>query len=935
MNEEDIKHYYEFLGHDIYDVRAFTPEDSTLDTDITDTQRVEDVETFINFCQKHDGKANIYAGVLPKSADGKGKDAVQTVDKVWIELDAERTDTGAASEGMVDGAKNVADTIIDDHQEKFGRPLLVMSGNGYHLIWEIPPIDIDDTNREKLNQQLKEFCHYFKREYETDTVEVDTAVGELARILKIPGTESVKGEEDQWRTAEIVHKEKQTVEQQRRLKDFTLMLDEIQNNTNDQQRDPSEYQGTDDSEKLEWVIEHNDDFRSLYLGNATSKYDSRSEAEMALANYCVFYGLDIDSVLSQAHIGKWAEAGKSYQKATKQEAISEVTDEFDWSDIDGFSDPETDTDDESTDEGGGDSETTPSRSWNNVIMGFEEDENTAELTKRITSILLNQEQFKTPRDTQRTWHFKNPVYESDGEQTIEEILWENLNGYITRNQVNEVKESIKARTFINRREERAPSKYIPVENGWYNIETGDLAEPDPSYFIINHVPVEYDPDADCPKFKDFVSEIVVEEDLPLIQEMFGYCLYREYPLARAFMLLGTGGNGKSTLLEMLEKFIGNSNVANPSLQKLGEDRFASAQLYGKLANIHADLSSRTLQDTGTFKMLTGGDLIHAERKFEDPFQFRNYAKLIYSANELPQTKDTTEAFFRRWIVVKFPFKFTEDPDDGNKDKIPDIEKNIIEDDEEMSGIFNWAMEGLERILDEGKFSKGQSREQVKYEWLLRSQPMTVFFDAAIEDDPDTQIGKQRLYEQYSEFCTAFAAESKQKSTFFKQLYSEVPNAKEKRIRTDSGRKKVIEGVGLKELGEVVRLVGGKLEPRMQAGAGTHARMPARVDLPHDQVDQEDTESNNSDSPGAGEPPQNDHPDQGSESNNTDKYSNHPSNLRSSILSAVDEVNGEDPAPIEEIAETADVGVDEAIDALESLKNDSEVFEAQKGGWKVL
>ncbi|MFB6198610.1 MAG: phage/plasmid primase, P4 family [Halobacteriaceae archaeon] len=442
--------------------------------------------------------------------------------------------------------------------------------------------------------------------------------------------------------------------------------------------------------------------------------------------------------------------------------------------------------------------------WERAATALE-NKDTAEAATTIVNILKENFYFKTPRDTQRLWQFSNPVYHDDGEQTVKELLYENLPGQVKRHIVNEVIEQLKSRTYCKRRNEKAPLKYIPVENGWYNLKTDQLETPQPEYFAVNHIPIEYDEDADCPEIKEFIKEVVHDDDVKLVQEMIGYTLYRGYPLARAFMLLGSGGNGKSTLLELIKEFIGRDNIANPSLQKLGEDRFAAAQLYGNLANIHADLSSKAVENTGTFKMLTGGDLIHAERKFEDPFQFENYATLIFSANELPQTHDTTEAFFRRWVVIDFPYKFTSNPDDGNKDKDPDLPESILTD-EELSGLFNWVVEGLQRVLQQEGFSETEGRKSIKYRWLMQTQPIQVYFEEGLQEEQDVSVGKDELYAHYEDFCMTLGVQAKGKRQFFKQLYGAFPSAHEKKVRSATGRERRIQGVGLNNLEGVVQLV---------------------------------------------------------------------------------------------------------------------------------
>ena len=175
--------------------------------------------------------------------------------------------------------------------------------------------------------------------------------------------------------------------------------------------------------------------------------------------------------------------------------------------------------------------------------------------------------------------------------------------------------------------------------------------------FLKKIPIKYNPNADCPKIKEFINQIMREEDVVVLQELAGYCLWKDYPIQKAFALVGEGSNGKSTFLRLLTKLLGKENVSSISLQDLVNNRFAVANLYGKLANIFADLPPEILKDTAKFKMLTGGDIITAEKKFKNPFKFYNYAKLIFSCNRLPVTYDDTTAFFRRWVIINFPNTF--------------------------------------------------------------------------------------------------------------------------------------------------------------------------------------------------------------------------------------------------------------------------------------
>src|SRR5207302_7003645 len=110
--------------------------------------------------------------------------------------------------------------------------------------------------------------------------------------------------------------------------------------------------------------------------------------------------------------------------------------------------------------------------------------------------------------------------------------------------------------------------------------------------------------------------------------------------------------------------------------------------------LYADLPDNILKSAGTFKMLTGGDSIMAERKFGHPFLFKNYAKLMFSCNKVPEVQEDSDAFFRRWIIITFPNKF-----EGANDDRDMLSK--LTTPEELSGIFNWALKGLKRLQQQG------------------------------------------------------------------------------------------------------------------------------------------------------------------------------------------------------------------------------------------
>lgn len=355
--------------------------------------------------------------------------------------------------------------------------------------------------------------------------------------------------------------------------------------------------------------------------------------------------------------------------------------------------------------------------------------------------------FVTHQQSEKIYVYEDGIYEPRGKQVIEDEAQKRLGDFARQRFINETVSLIRFSTYEPKEAFNNPNNMVAVKNGFLNPKTRELEDFTPEKIHLTKINARFDPEADCPKVKQFLAEILHDKDILTVQEMFGYCLLKDYPLAKAFMLLGSGANGKSTLLKLLEIFLGEDNVANPSLQTLLDDKFASHRLFGKLANIHADLSSDTLENTGKFKMLSGQDMIEAQEKYKSAFEFRNYAKLIYSANELPRTKDRTEAFFRRWIIIEFPNQFPEEDEDTDTS----LPESII-DEEELSGVLNWSLDGLQRVLENDKFTRTKARKEVEEKWIMQTDSLRAFLLKNCETETGAWISKKDLYKVYRAFC---------------------------------------------------------------------------------------------------------------------------------------------------------------------------------------
>jgi putative DNA primase/helicase len=348
----------------------------------------------------------------------------------------------------------------------------------------------------------------------------------------------------------------------------------------------------------------------------------------------------------------------------------------------------------------------------------------------------------TMRDTKEIYIYKNGVYKNNHSDSVldREIRDEcKRSGQVaTREFVAEVMAYLRAFTFFDRKDVDE-GKYINFTNGLYNRDTEDLEEHTSNYCSIRQIPVNYNPEAECPAIEKFLSEVVEPKDIPLIYEWLGLSLVPVTRFGKAMMLYGRGANGKSVFLNMLVQFLGIENISKESLQNLETKPFSVANLYGKLMNICSDLPSTTLHEADIFKQLTGNDMyIRGEEKYKSAFQFLNTARLTFSANDLPKGK-IDYAFSRRWILIPFPNTF-----ENNQDKDL-IEKLTTE--AELSGLLNLALKGLKRLLENGEFSNYKSVDATQKEYVLNSNPVQAFLDARTEPS-DGRVNQKIMYEWY-------------------------------------------------------------------------------------------------------------------------------------------------------------------------------------------
>jgi P4 family phage/plasmid primase-like protien len=395
----------------------------------------------------------------------------------------------------------------------------------------------------------------------------------------------------------------------------------------------------------------------------------------------------------------------------------------------------------------------------------------------LTEKLMQNFMFKTMKDTEEICYYDpaSGLYLPSGEILIKEQT-ELLAPKIRCHKVSEVINKIRRRTYINRDKFDTEDDIVNVQNGLLSIRTGELRNHSSDFLSTIQLPIRYDPKAKCPNILKFLSQVLHPQDVFSALEIFGYILYRAAIFEKAFLLNGNGDNGKGVFIKLIEAFAGSNNCSHVPLQELDKDRFSAADLYGKLVNTFADLKSEKLTATGSFKTMVSGDSVYAQRKYGQPFSFRNHAKLVFSANRIPDTEDKSYAYYKRWLILLFDKVFQ------GKAKDTDLISKLTTP-EELSGLLNLALIALRQLRKDGGF-KDVSVEKVRKEYEYKANTVKAFIEEKCDIDltaPEYHVSTVYLYNEYWNFCRDKGARPLEMNVFGAKLKEQGIEKDRKRI----------------------------------------------------------------------------------------------------------------------------------------------------------
>lgn len=350
-------------------------------------------------------------------------------------------------------------------------------------------------------------------------------------------------------------------------------------------------------------------------------------------------------------------------------------------------------------------------------------------------------------DNQTIFVYNGKYYQDNGEEIIRAItqlvLGANCLNHYKDEVVTWIRDDLGIR--IDRNRLNSNINLIGFENGVLDITTGEFDIHRHEQLLTSIVPYDYKPDAQCPTWLQFLDDVLFEQDVDFIQEMVGYCFYRKNIHAILVLLLGFGRNGKTTFINTVTRLLGEDNVEHIPLQLLCKDMVAKARIYNKMANLCSDLPSDSIRNTSVIKELTGGDYTYARQLYKDGFNFISYCKMIFAGNILPDCKDKTFAMKERFAVIEFVNTFPRDDPKTN----PYLLDTLTE---ELSGIFNWALIGLKRLLENKKFSAYRDLEDVSKYHADQTDPVVMFIARFIRGDTENKIKKDVVYQTYRRYC---------------------------------------------------------------------------------------------------------------------------------------------------------------------------------------
>ena len=390
--------------------------------------------------------------------------------------------------------------------------------------------------------------------------------------------------------------------------------------------------------------------------------------------------------------------------------------------------------------------------------------NPKDLIETTAATIQQTHNFKCLKDSDELLWYNGKIYQPN---IAEPLLKEECEKWIENCNTNaryEVINKIKAVNYEDRENFDSDPDSITAENCVLNLKTLETKDHNPSNLSCVMLPVSYYPldikNVDVDYILSYLKDTLFLQYLTscftingkldqaqffTVLEVMACCLIKRQ-FDKAFMFIGSGSNGKSVLLDYIESILGEENVSNITIHDIELERFSKAELFGKMANVFADIESNELRKTGNLKVIISGDSITAEKKHHHPFKFRPYTKLIFSANRFPYVHDQSDGFFRRFVIVEWKRQFL------GEEKNPKLRVELSKNKEEKDKVFSLLVVIARNLQQRGRFKYEDNIEKLRNQWNQHSDPIIQFINEVVVEKEDSVVSKREVYSRYCDFC---------------------------------------------------------------------------------------------------------------------------------------------------------------------------------------
>lgn len=781
VDRESIRRFYRLLRHagrGLTEVRVIQAGQGQPRIGFYDSE-----DAFVDACSRWSGKANVYVGRNPRpkrlterqpqaynnlvsGVRGASASDIDLVTALSLDIDPVRANGLPSTDAEHERALAMAERVAADYPGA----ILVDSGNGAQVVFPTDPVSVNGESK-RLQAQVRAWESEIREVVESDPALKLDSIYDLPRIIKVPGTLAIKGtstQERPHRLARIVNAEDDALCDMTDVFSRQIAAD-----------------GSVTAEELGTVPEIPDRFRRLQQADrrirATwegSRDDLRDASgsgyDMSMISQLQSRGFspgEIAAVLLEMPSGTQDERRirRSIQKALEKGAAQKP--------------------------GGGNS-----KSDSPIIAADAADDFLRERDL----------EGKLRRWRGEWWLWNGRCYE----RLSEEECRAQLVAYLREKDAYRARatQSFSRNVLINLaslgalpdgtdlpfwiREsgvEREPSLVI-LENGMVNIEklvggqTESIQPHSPEFFSPTLLPYEFNPHATCPRWRQFLSEILPDADARrFLQEWFGYNLVYDLSQQRFLILEGEGANGKSVVCQVLRSLVGEANVTAVPLELFGA-RFQLGPTLGMLANIVPEMGEMDKVAEGSLKPFVSGDAMQFDRKNKEPITAVPTARLTFATNTRPRFSDRSEGVWRRLLMLPFTVQIPPERQDrwlGEKLQ------------QELPGIFIWAVQGLQRLRERGHFLEPTVSHTAKEEYRREVNPARVFLEEQCEADPRATVEKDHLYRTYKIWAEAQGYRPLGNAQFSKEVRRVYPVVRPSRPRQGEERKNTFEGIELR------------------------------------------------------------------------------------------------------------------------------------------